>query len=140
VSGRTTRATRTETCGKAEARTRLAHARAFADTAELVLDVDDDASLNVSASLAVLAGIAASDAACCARLGKRSRGQDHREAVRVLSGIADVGVEMGKDLGRLIDLKDGAHYGVIYVSETRARQAVRWAKRIVAAAEKAVLE
>ena len=89
---------RTETCGKPDARTRLAHARAFADTADLVLDVDDNASLNVAASLAVLAGIAASDAARCARLGQRPRGQDHREAVKLLSGIATVGTEMGKDL------------------------------------------
>ena len=79
---------RTQTCGKPEAGTRLAHARAFADTAELVLDVDDDASLNVSASLAVLAGIAASDAACCAALGKRPRSQNHREAVTLLSDVA----------------------------------------------------
>ncbi len=129
---------RTEVCGKPEARTRLSHARAFADTAELVLDIDDDATLNVAASLAVLAGVAASDAACCAVLGRRPRGQDHREAMRLLSGIASGGGEMSKDLGRLLDLKDNAHYGVLYVSEANARQAVKWAQRIVAVAEKAV--
>jgi hypothetical protein len=48
---------RTQTCGKIEARTRLAHARAFADTAELVLGMDDEGTENVAASLAVLAGI-----------------------------------------------------------------------------------
>jgi hypothetical protein len=90
----TIRTGHTQPCGKQEARTRLAHARAFADTAELALDVDDDASLNVSASLAVLAGIAASDAACCAVLGTRPRGQNHREAVALLSGVAAVGGEM----------------------------------------------
>jgi hypothetical protein len=130
---------RTQTCGKPEARTRLTHARAFADTAELVLDVDDDASLNVSASLAVLAGIAASDAACCAALGRRPRGQDHREAVTLLSNVASVGQNMGKDLARLLDLKDNAQYGVLYVSEAKARQAVRWAQRMVTAAEQTVL-
>jgi hypothetical protein len=130
---------RTQTCGKPEARTRLAHARAFADTAELVLDVDDDASLNVSASLAVLAGIAASDATCCAALGRRPRGQDHREAVTLLSNVASVGQDMGKDLARLLDMKDNAQYGVLYVSEAKARQAVRWAQRMVTAAERTVL-
>jgi len=135
VSGR---GGRTAVCGKPEARTRLSHARAFADTAGLVLDIDDNASLNVAASLAVLAGIAASDAACCAVLGQRTRGQDHREAVRLLSGIALGGTEMGKDLGRLLDLKDNAHYGVLYVSEATARQAVKWAQRIVQAAEMVV--
>jgi hypothetical protein len=135
----TARAGRTQDCGKHEARTRLEHARAFAGTAELALDVDDDASLNVSASLAVLAGIAASDAACCAVLGTRARGQDHREAVALLSGVAAVGVEMSRDLSRLLDMKDRAHYGVLYISETKARQPVKWAQRMVGAAETAVL-
>jgi hypothetical protein len=130
---------RTRTCGKPEARTRLAHARAFADTAELVLDVDDDASLNVSASLAVLAGIAASDAVCCVALGRRPRGQDHREAVILLSNVASVGQDMGKDLARLLDMKDNAQYGALYVGEAKARQAVRWAQRMVTAAERTVL-
>lgn len=132
------RSGRTEVCGRPEARTRLSHARAFTDTAELVLDIDDNASLNVAASLAVLAGVAASDAACCAVLGQRPRGQDHREAVKLLTGIASGGVEMGKDLGRLLDLKDNAHYGVLYISEAKARQAVKWAHRIVEAAEAVV--
>lgn len=44
----TVRAGRTQACGRQEARTRLEHARAFADTAQLALDVDDDASRNVS--------------------------------------------------------------------------------------------
>lgn len=136
----TGRSRRTQACGKSEARTRLEHARAFAETAELVLDIDDDAGLNVSASLAVLAGIAASDAACCAVLGQRARGLDHREAVTLLSGVASVGTEMGKDLVRLLDIKDNARYGVLYVSETKARQAVKWAMRMAAAADKVVRE
>lgn len=129
---------RTQTCGKIEARTRLAHARAFADTGELVLGVDDDGSENVAASLAVLAGIAASDAACCAVLGRRARGQDHRDAVVLLAGIAGVGSELGKDLARLLDIKDNAQYGVLFVSATIAAQAVKWAQRMVAAAESVV--
>lgn len=136
----TGRSRRPQACGKPEARTRLEHARAFADTAELVLDVDDDASLNVSVSLAVLVGIAASDAACCAVLGQRARGQDHREALPLPSGVASVGTGMGKDLARLLDMKDNAQYGVLYVSETKARQAVKWAMRMVAAADKVVRE
>lgn len=131
---------RTQQCGRHEARTRLAHARAFADTADLVLDVDDDGSDNVAASLAVLAGIAACDAACCAALGQRARGQDHREAVSLLSGIALVGGGMAKDLARLLDIKDNAQYGVLFVSATVAAQSVKWAHRLVTAAETVVLE
>lgn len=130
---------RTKTCGKTEARTRLAHARAFADTAELVLGVDDEGSENVAASLAVLAGIAASDASCCAALGRRPRGEDHREAVTLLSGIAAVGADMGRDLARLLDIKDNAQYGVLFVSAKVAAQSVTWGQRMVAAAEAVVL-
>jgi hypothetical protein len=46
---------------------------------------------------------------------------------------------MGKDLARLLDMKDNAQYGVLYVSEAKARQAVRWAQRMVTAAERTVL-
>jgi hypothetical protein len=46
---------------------------------------------------------------------------------------------MSRDLARLLDLKDNAQYGVLHISETKARQAVKWAQRMVAAAETAVL-
>ncbi|MCP9486841.1 MAG: hypothetical protein MSC30_13350 [Gaiellaceae bacterium MAG52_C11] len=36
------------------------------------------ASRSVAAALAVHSGIASADAACCAALGRRSRGGDHR--------------------------------------------------------------
>lgn len=130
---------RTQPCGKIEARTRLSHARAFDETAELVLDVDDEGSDNVAASLAVLAGIAASDAACCAALGRRPRGQDHRDALALLSTIASGGADMSKDLARLLDIKDNAQYGILFVSTTVATRSVKWAQRMVAAAESVVL-
>ena len=63
---------RAEACGRREAQARLDQARAFLDVAKLVGEQDDDlATPNVAASLAVLAGIAASDAVCCAVLGRR---------------------------------------------------------------------
>lgn len=61
------RTPRTSSCGIAEARGRLRIARAYLDTAELVHDeMERQELLSVSAGLAVLAGIAASDstAAC----------------------------------------------------------------------------
>ncbi len=59
---------RTQRCGRPQATTRLAHARKFLEAAELIATgiEDDEAKVSVAASLAVLAGIAASDAACCA--------------------------------------------------------------------------
>ena len=74
---------RTAQCGTAEARCRPRTARAYLEVAALVLDERDrDEYLNVSAGLSVLAGIAASDSICCARLRKEklSRPVDERVA------------------------------------------------------------
>jgi hypothetical protein len=69
----------------AEAQSRLRTARAYLEVAALVLsERDRDEYLNVSAGLAVLAGIAASDSICCARLRSRHRGDDHRGAADLL--------------------------------------------------------
>lgn len=106
MSGRQTG--RVQPCGRDEARSRLAQARAFLHVAELVgAEPDEMATPGVAAALAVLAGIAASDAVCCAALGQRSRGQDHRQVVELLSQIAAVGKDMARDLGRLMSIKDG---------------------------------
>jgi hypothetical protein len=124
---------RTQACGPAEARVRLDQARAFLDVAELVgSDPDEVASPGVAAALAVLAGIAASDAACCATLGRRSRGQDHREALDLLRQVTG-GARMAQDLRRLLDIKDGAQYCMVYVSHQRATATVKQARRLIEA-------
>lgn len=71
---------RTQSCGTAQARQRLAHARSHVEVAELTADVADPSLEygSVAASVAILAGIAASDAACCQALGRRSRSDDPR--------------------------------------------------------------
>jgi hypothetical protein len=97
-----------------------------------VLDERDrDEYLNVAAGLAVLAGIAASDAICCIRLGCRHRGDDHRGAAALLLTATPDGGELAKTLLRLLDLKDAAHYGVLVVASRKARDAVRWSGRLV---------
>ena len=96
------------------------------------------ATPNVAASLAVLAGIAASDAVCCAALGRRPRSQDHRQAIDLLRQVAGVGGAMARDLGRLLAVKDDAHYGVLRVSGQRVTAAIRQAGRVVEAAEEFV--
>jgi hypothetical protein len=93
------------------------------------------ASANVAASLAVLAGIAASDTGCCAALGRRSRGQDHKHAVALLQQVSPGGPEAAKHLDRLLNIKDTAQYGVIDVSNTELRSAIRHAKALVEFAE-----
>ena len=129
---------RTQVCTGEHARIRLTQARAFLEVAELVVGEDDTlATPGVAASLAVLAGIAA-DAACCAALGRRPRGQDHKQAVGLLSEVGSNGPELARALNRLLDIKDGAHYGMVYVGGQKAAAAVRHARLLVDAAAKMV--
>ena len=126
---------RTQTCGTAQARTRLAQARKFLEAAQLVATEDFDESLSVAAALAVLAGIAASDAACCRALGRRARGGDHREAATLLSQIRPGGQPAALALVALIDLKDTAHYGLIHITRRQFTAANRRATALVSFAE-----
>jgi hypothetical protein len=124
---------RTAACDVTEGRTRFRTAQAYLNVAASVLDERDrDEYLNVAAGLAVLAGIAASDAICCIRLGCRHRGDDHRRAAELLRTATPDGGELAKTLLRLLDLKDAAHYGVLVVASRKARDAVRWSGRLAA--------
>ena len=123
---------RVQKCDRDNAQARLSHARKFLEVAELSATEDQvEETANVSASLAVLAGIAASDAACCAALGRRARGQDHREAVGLLEQVKPNGDGAAKALRRLLDLKDTAHYGLIHVSNQNLKTALRHAEALV---------
>lgn len=128
---------RTQQCGDRQARERLAHAKSFLEVAEMTADVND-ASLeygNVAASVAVLAGIAAADAACCHVLGQRSRSDDHHDAERLLEEITPGGKGAAGHLRRLIELKDAAHYGLISVTPAQLKQSLRQAAQLVAFAD-----
>ena len=126
------RGTRTQACGSREARTRLASAEKFLEVARLIDSEPEAAFWSVAASLAVLAGIAASDAACCSALGRRSRGDDHRDAEGLLATVLPDGREAAAALRRLIDLKDKAQYGIIHVSKADLETALKQAERLVA--------
>jgi hypothetical protein len=89
----------------------------------------------VAAGLAVLAGIAASDAICAVRLHEIHRGDDHRAASALLARATPDGGRLAATFCRLIDLKDEAHYGLDAVSSRRAADAVRWARQLVERAE-----
>ena len=109
---------------------RLKQAQAFVTVAELAVDDEDAYNGGVAASVAVLAGIAASDAACCARLGRRSRGQDHAGAIDLLKTVQPDGVALANDLGRLLAIKDNVHYGTLVISSRDAKAAVNRARRM----------
>jgi hypothetical protein len=130
---------RTQLCSKAEARTRLGHARKFLDVAEMTAGETGDLEYaSAAAALAVLAGIAASDAACCAVLGRRSRGQDHQQATRLVEQIEPEGPPAAKALRRLLSLKDEAHYGFFDVGGQDLQAALRQAQVLVDFAADAV--
>lgn len=136
------RGARTQTCGEADARRRLGHARQFLDVAELAADDHaEDGSLeygNAAATLAVLAGIAAADAACCKALGQRPRGDDHRQATALVASIAGVGDEAARELTALIAIKNDAQYGFYAIGPNELTRVLRKARRLVELAERVV--
>ena len=113
----------------------MERAREFLTVAELVVDEkDEDASFvyaSSAAALAVLAGVAASDAACCRALQERSRSQNHRDAERLLTQITPGGKEAAGDLRELLNLKDKAQYGFLKMSVPEVRKVMRRANGLV---------
>lgn len=126
------KAQRTRPATLENARVRLRVGAAYLEVAELVLDEPDRSEMpGVSAGLAVLAGIAASDAICACRLSQIHRGEDHRAAAALLEQATPDGKKLAATFLRLIDLKDEAHYGILTVPLQRARSAAKWAKLLV---------
>jgi hypothetical protein len=81
--------------------------------------------------VSVLAGIAASDAACCKALGRRSRAQDQRQAVELVAQVEPGGSDAAKALRRVLSLKDEAHYGLIDAGGSDLKAALRQAQTLV---------
>ncbi len=127
----TKRSARTQPCDRTQARTRLDNAQKSLEVAELAAGEDEiPASRSVAAALAVLSGIASADAACCAALGRRSRGDDHREAAILLRQIVPAGDGAAKALLELLNLKDTAQYGLIPITRRELTAAIRRATKL----------
>jgi hypothetical protein len=139
MASRTSR-TQTQECTRENAVSRLQQAESLVEVADMVLGGGDSdvATPGVAAALAVLAGIAASDAACCAKLKMRARGQDHMEAVGLLATVRPHGDQMSKDLKRLLTRKADAHYGLHLTSTGNAEDMVAWARRLTESARKII--
>lgn len=131
MSPRAAKDPRSRQCDTADARKRLADAEKYLEVAELVAGEDSLESHNVATGLAVLAGIAAADAACCKALGESSRGPDHRDAARFLRRITPGGEAGANNFERLVGLKDKAHYSFLNVSEHDQTGAIRRAGQLV---------
>lgn len=131
--------TGTQTCGAADGRIRLDHARHFLDVAEIVHDNDLDASLSVAASLCVLSGIAAADAASCIALGERARGQGHHEAEQVVGRVPGVGDEMARRCGNCSISRTRRTTACSTSAGRKTTTTLRSARRLVELAERVAL-
>lgn len=111
---------------------RLEDARVFLEAAEIIDTLNDAESYaDVIATLAVHAGIAASDAFCLLALGQHSKSENHADAVNVLK-------KAGGDnatLSRLLGEKTKAGYNVESLTRTKSTRCIEWASKLVAAAE-----
>jgi hypothetical protein len=123
--------TRTQPCTADQGRKRLADARKFLELAELVDGEPESTALGVSSANAVLAGIAAADAACCRALGERSRGEDHSDAIALVAQVSPGGDEAANVLGRLLAIKNDAEYGLTTISRAKRELALRQARKLV---------
>lgn len=129
---------RTQRCGRREAEARLRDAQAHLDLAQMAGPRSGSAERKAAVSSAVLAGIAAADAACCATLSERSRSQDHRDATRLVRDVAPGGADAAKKLTRLLDVKDASQYGFDDLAAERLTAALRQAQALVAWAQEIV--
>lgn len=127
---------RSQRCSFQDARNRYNHAVKFLEVAEMAAGEheQDPEYASVAVSLAVLAGIAAADAACCKALGERSRSQDHHDAETFLKRVSS-GADAAKELHQLLTLKDEAQYGFFDVSANELRKALRRSRAVLAFAK-----
>lgn len=114
---------------------RLAKANQFAGVARDVLDLADEAHdvADAFVTLAVHAGIAASDVICCARLGVYHHGDRHDDAVALL-GSADRA--SARHLSVLLQMKTLAGYSYTPVSGEKRVKAERAMDALVALANR----
>jgi hypothetical protein len=116
---------RTLPCQRDGATARLDDATAFLDTAQAADNTD------VIATNAIHAAIASSDVLCCLTLGERSASTDHQDAVVLLRRVDP---KLAISLKRCLAIKTKAAYEVGSVSSSGARQVVKQATALHAAA------
>lgn len=111
-------------------RQRLRFAEKYLEVADLAASEEGE-STNVAVGLAVLAGIAASDAICGMALGEHYSGRDHEAAADLL---ARVDRTLGKQLKSLINMKQRSHYGTELLTTDACKRALRAATALTDAA------
>jgi hypothetical protein len=126
---------RTNPCTPDIRQGRLRKAVEFLDAATLIAGQagGEAAAPDAFVTLCIQAGIAASDVICCARLGQHAQGQDHNEAVAMLS---QANGESAKHLRVLLGMKTKAGYSHTGISAADAERAGRAADALVEAARR----
>ena len=119
---------RTSAGGVAEARRRLSIAEQYLALASMLEEDSSDGAINVCIGNCVLAGIAAGDAICYARLGERYAGPDHDQAADVLDRVSK---ELGSTLRSLNALKTKSQYGDEWLTDSARKAALRHARMLV---------
>ena len=108
----------------------MAKAHQFHLAAETIAaTIDDQDIADAYVTLCVHAGIAAADVICCVRLCEYAQGDDHQEAVALLSKTAPT---QAKSLKVLLDLKTRSGYSATPTSKTDQKRAGRAAAALVA--------
>lgn len=108
---------------------RLKKATEFHDSAVLLEDAPDAA-----VNLFVLAGIAAADVICCARIGVYSAAENHNEAIALLEKAEP---NMAKYLRALLNVKSKVAYTHHSVAPDDHKKASRAASNLLEAARRA---
>lgn len=126
----------TSGCGPEQAKNRLDVAKQYQEVAHLKAKEKPGAARNVAAGNAVLAGIAASDAICCWRLGERSSSSSHSDAVGLL---AKLDRKLAKHLSTLIGDKITSHYGDKFIGVETLKSCLRAMDQLIAAATREVI-
>lgn len=128
---------RTNPCNTGILRGRLQKANQFIAAAEVVGDLADehDEVTDAYVTLCVHVGIAAADVICCARLGEYSRGENHDEAITLLTQADKGGA---KHLRTLLNLKTKAGYSHSPASTDEFKRAGRAAQALVERARRSV--
>lgn len=127
---------RTNPCSPAIQRGRLRKAEQFAAQAQALKDISEDvASIADSyVTLSVLAGIAATDALCCARLGEHATGESHQAALDLV-GRFDKAAQ--RHLSVLLGMKTKAGYSHSPMSGDDCKKAGRASAALLEAARRA---
>ena len=125
------RTTRSRRCDRQAAAQRYDQAKAFAEMAELDPLSSEGPRRPAAVSNAVLAGIAAADAICCRRLGRRAAGDDHQQALALLGDTGDVGMAARGHLETLLSIKNKAQYEEVDPTVTEAKRAIRAMRSIL---------